>query len=222
MSNDMKLEILLKEPIKALQSIEAFYSPYEKLQRVLDVFRGVNVALTKTSKTVPSADDVLPTVILVIEYLRGEAGYAFTNLYSAAQFLQELDLNISEDDDNGKSNRSNNNSLSISSDELKRGLEKSRAVNKSKRNSITGGSGGTNGDFESHRHQKKGLISRGIDELLGGGDININNNNNNNDVTFAAIPVPPTLSVREVRAAQRKRIRDEKHRRGLGERALLL
>ena len=245
----MKLEILLKEPIKALQSIEAFYSPYEKLQRVLDVFRGVNAALTKTSKTVPSADDVLPTVILVIvkaaaadnnnkmkknkktktsssssssssylknllrdlyfvecfaleEYLRGEAGYAFTNLYSAAQFLQELDLNISEDDDNDKNNRSNNNSLSISSDELKRGLEKSRAVNKSKRNSITGGSGGTNGDFESHRQQKKGLISRGIDELLGGGDINNSNNSNNNDATFAAIPVPPMLSVREVRAAR--------------------
>jgi hypothetical protein len=237
-SNNMKLEILLKEPIKALQSIEAFYSPYEKLQRVLDVFRGVNAALTKTSKTVPSADDVLPTVILVIvkaaaaaantagnnktnkktktsssssssylknllrdlyfvecfaleEYLRGEAGYAFTNLYSAAQFLQELDLNISEDKNNGN----NNNSLSISSDELKRGLEKSRAVNNAKRNSITGG--GTNGDFESQRQQKKGLISRGVDELLGGG-----NNSNNTDAAFAAIPVPPTLTVREVRAAR--------------------
>jgi hypothetical protein len=68
-------------------------------------------------------------------------------------------------------------------------------VNNAKRNSITGG--GTNGDFESQRQQKKGLISRGVDELLGGG-----NNSNNTDAAFAAIPVPPTLTVREVRAAR--------------------
>lgn len=65
-SYQLTLEMVLHEPIIALRSVEAFYSPYEKLQRVLDVFRGVNVALTKMSKSMPSADDILPTMILVV------------------------------------------------------------------------------------------------------------------------------------------------------------
>jgi hypothetical protein len=64
------------------------------------------------AKKLPSADDVLPAIILTVirarserllfnlkfvedfcapEDLRGEAGYAFTNLHGAVQFLQELD-----------------------------------------------------------------------------------------------------------------------------------
>jgi len=234
----MSLEILLEEPIGALRSIEAFYSPYEKLQRVLDIFRGVNAALTKISKMVPSADDVLPTMILVVvkaaavarktkttktcrnsnktsslqsllrdlyfvenfalpEYLRGEAGYAFTNLYGAVQFLQDLDLDGTEG--YGK-DRSNVNRLSIGSDELRRGLEKSRAVaarNNAKRNSINiTGSSNSNGS----QWQSKGLISRGIEDLLGERSSGDESGGVRNDATF--VPSPPKLSVREVRAAR--------------------
>jgi len=250
------LDILLEEPIQALRSMEAFYSPYEKLQRVLDVFRGVNAALTKISPhTVPSADTILPTMILVVvkaatavisttdgasasasattttacrkmkmttkksnkiktsqsqsnrnnnskttrtssssslqhilrdlyfienfalpEYLRGEAGYAFTNLYGAIQFLQELDLEVNDNDnddddgndnaDDGSNNNSNNrnnnnngsnNRLSISSDELRRGLQKSRDVAAARNNSrkqnknITNGGGGMCTSSDSDR-----------------------------------------------------------------------
>lgn len=234
----MSLEILLEEPIRALRSMEAFYSPYEKLRRVLDIFRGVNAALTKISKMVPSADDVLPTMILVVvkaaavarktkttktcrnsnktsslqsllrdlyfvenfalpEYLRGEAGYAFTNLYGAVQFLQDLDLDGTEG--YGK-DRSNVNRLSIGSDELRRGLEKSRAVaarNNAKRNSINiTGSSNSNGS----QWQSKGLISRGIEDLLGERSSGDESGGVRNDVTF--VPAPPKLSVREVRAAR--------------------
>jgi hypothetical protein len=146
------LQELLKEPIRALLSMEAYHSPFEKLQQILLVYQGVNAALSaalnkdKTgSMVLPSADDVLPTIILVCikarprnllqnlqfveqfavpEYLRGEAGYAYTNLYGAVQFLQDLDLkgNGGRDEGDGISS----NQLSISPEDLKKGLEKSR------------------------------------------------------------------------------------------------
>mmetsp|Transcript_11512 Transcript_11512/g.33126 ORF Transcript_11512/g.33126 Transcript_11512/m.33126 type:complete len:752 (+) Transcript_11512:162-2417(+) len=218
-----QLEKLLKEPIKALRSVEAFYSPYEKLCRVLDVFRGVNAALSKTSKTVPSADDVLPTVILVVvkaaatsgknktkvpplrnllrdlyfiesfalpEYLRGEAGYAFTNLYGAVQFLQELELDINGD---GTSSQSSSNRLSISPKELRHGLERSRA-DAAKSNARRNGTLG-----EGHEGKSKGLISQGVDQLLH--DIN-SEKNNFTASAISLVPAPSHLSVREVRAAR--------------------
>ena len=46
------------------------------------------------------------------EYLRGEAGYAFTNLYGAVQFLQDLNMDKPE-------------SLSIAPDDFRKGLEES-------------------------------------------------------------------------------------------------
>ena len=129
---------LLEGPIEALNSIDQFYSPYEKLQRVLAVFQGVNAALStalsqneSTERKLPSADDVLPTIILTVlrakpkhilrnlqlvevfspqEYLRGEAGYAYTNLYGAVQFLQDLDMDKPD-------------SLSISPEDFRKGLE---------------------------------------------------------------------------------------------------
>ncbi|KAG7336694.1 vacuolar sorting protein 9 VPS9 domain containing protein, partial [Nitzschia inconspicua] len=88
-------------------------------------------------------DDVLPTIILTCikaqpqnllqnlqfieqfaapEYLRGEAGYAYTNLYGAVQFLQDLDLKGSEQA-GGSSNQ-----LSINPEDLKQGLEKCRKL----------------------------------------------------------------------------------------------
>lgn len=110
---------LLQAPVEALLSVDLYFSPYEKLQRILEVYREVNAALShalnrnSSSQKLPSADDVLPTMILVLlaarpyrllwnlqmiedfsppEYLRGEAGYAYTNLYGAVHFLQDLDL----------------------------------------------------------------------------------------------------------------------------------
>jgi len=131
------------------------------------------------------------------EYLRGEAGYAFTNLYGAVQFLQELDLDGSESDGE---DRSNVNRLSIGSDELRHGLEKSRAVaarNNTKRNSINS-TGGSNSN--GSQRQSKGLISRGIEDLLGGLSIGDESSGDRNDATF--VPAPTKLSVREVRAAR--------------------
>ena len=116
---------LLQQPVEAVLSIDRYFSPYEKLQRILAVYQGVNTALSQalnqnnndgtssSSKKLPSADDVLPTIILTVlcakptrllwnlhfvdvfcpqEYLRGEAGYAYTNLYGAVQFLHDLDM----------------------------------------------------------------------------------------------------------------------------------
>lgn len=138
--NSIPLDELLSEPIAAMTSIEQYYSPYEKLQRILAVYKGVNAALSTALNQngdgelkLPSADDVLPTIILTVlkakptymfrnlqlievfapqEYLRGEAGYAYTNLYGAVQFLQ--DLNMEEP-----------NSLSISPEDFRKGLAES-------------------------------------------------------------------------------------------------
>lgn len=65
-TSQIKLESLLEVPIKALQSIESFFSPYEKLCRVLDIYHGVNVVLKNASKALPMADDVISAMILII------------------------------------------------------------------------------------------------------------------------------------------------------------
>mmetsp|Transcript_8428 Transcript_8428/g.16098 ORF Transcript_8428/g.16098 Transcript_8428/m.16098 type:complete len:658 (+) Transcript_8428:103-2076(+) len=112
---------IFQKPVEVLSSAEAYFSPFEKLQRVLTVYHNVNEALTVAlnrannsgTKKLPSADDVLPSIILTVilarparlllnlqliedfsppEYLRGEAGYAYTNLYGAVQFLKDIDL----------------------------------------------------------------------------------------------------------------------------------
>lgn len=138
--NSIPLEELLAEPIAAMLSIDQYYSPFEKLQRILAVYKGVNTALSTAlnqnrvgEAKLPSADDILPGIILTVlkakptymfrnlhlievfapqEYLRGEAGYAYTNLYGAVQFLQ--DLNMEEP-----------NSLSISAEDFRKGLVES-------------------------------------------------------------------------------------------------
>lgn len=137
------LDELLREPVQAMISIDQYYSPYEKLQRILLVYQSVNGALSSAlnghqtnptaNRKLPSADDVLPTIILTVlrakpnrllrnlqmienfapaEYLRGEAGYAFTNLYGAVQFLQDLNMDKPE-------------SLSIQPEDFRKGLEES-------------------------------------------------------------------------------------------------
>lgn len=167
--DESSLDELLQNPIKALLSIDQYYSPYEKLQRILRVYQGVNAALSEalnhqqnnssssSERKLPSADDVLPTIILTVlrakphrllrnlqmieafapqEYLRGEAGYAYTNLYGAVQFLQ--DLNMDQPD-----------SLSISPEAFRKGLEES--VSKTHERLSIGKAGskdGTNADVE--------------------------------------------------------------------------
>lgn len=144
----------LSAPIRALQSVDIQYSPARMLSCIHSVYRGVNEALSvamasaeKSSTTLPSADDVLPALILVVlraqprgvisnlnfvdlfatpEQLRGEVGYAFTNLFSAVQFLRELDVDKylqkrGEDEDSNRLPF-----FSMSPDEFKKGLEKCR------------------------------------------------------------------------------------------------
>lgn len=203
--DDGSLDTLLKEPIQALLSMDSYFSPYEKLQRILRVYQEVNeslsVALNKnndqsggTSTKLPSADDVLPTIILTCikarpknllfdlqfievfalpEYLRGEAGYAYTNLYGAVQFLQELDL---ENIGSGIDRAGSSNTLSISPRDLTLGLDKSRASAK-------------------NRHHGLSQARRGVGLSTQGGQIGID----------LAMEVPAAvLSVRDVRSARMK------------------
>ena len=147
LDESLNVEELLKDAVSALLSVDRYFSAYDKLQRVLAVYHGVNTALSKalnhnqqdgSKRKLPSADDVLPAIILTVirakpdrlhfnldfieqfstpEYLRGEAGYAFTNLYGAVQFLQDLDFDEPK-------------SLSISAEEFREKLNASRASSK--------------------------------------------------------------------------------------------
>jgi hypothetical protein len=122
--------------------MQNYYSPFEKLKLILKTYHRVNEALTKAQGgKIPSADDILPTLIWVVlqakplhlvsnlamieayappEYFRGEEGYAFTNLFGAVQFLVDLNLNTNEDDPI--------TSLTITPQDFRQGLEKSRAA----------------------------------------------------------------------------------------------
>jgi hypothetical protein len=142
---NLTINQMLEAPIAALLSIETYSSPFEKLQCILKVYQFVNESLTSTlnqdrqegsKDKLPSADDVLPTIILTVlrakpkrlhlslhvmeefclsEYLRGEAGYAFTNIYGAVQFLLDLDMNEPQ-------------SLSITTEEFRLGLKASQLI----------------------------------------------------------------------------------------------
>ncbi len=219
LTSETKLETLLEAPIKALQSIESFYSPYEKLMKVLEIYHDVNTVLKNASKSLPMADDVISAMILVIvkasaaktkaslknllrdlhfvenfapqEYKRlgqGEAEYAFTSLYGAVYFLQGVELDF-DGDDSGSGNKSNR--LCISNEDLRRGLEKSRALAAKKNAKFGAAIGGSNADSD----KPKGLISRGVDQLLGESD-------SGGAEASSFVPTPRQLSVREVRAAR--------------------
>lgn len=109
-------DVDLSYTIHLLQSIEHQSSPRQILQSILLSHRGVSVALNEAcgnDNNPPGADDVLPTLILAVlrahpptllcalrfvehfaalPLLRGEAGYAYTNLCGALQFIRELDI----------------------------------------------------------------------------------------------------------------------------------
>lgn len=106
-------EALLTEPVEQLKRLHTFHSPTKVVDCVLEVYKGINHALSST-KASPGADDVLPTFILVLlrarpkeiismlrfvetfvppSSLRGEAGYAFMSLFSAVEYVRQLDFN---------------------------------------------------------------------------------------------------------------------------------
>eukprot|EP00980_Cylindrotheca_fusiformis_P006694 scaffold1398_cov116-Cylindrotheca_fusiformis.AAC.11 len=148
----LNLEELLKQPVHALLSIDQYFSPYEKLQRILAVYQKVNATLSEAlnqnasaDRKLPSADDVLPTIILTVlrakptkifrtlqfvdvfatqENLRGEAGYAYTNLYGAVQFLHDLDMDSPK--------------FSITPEEFRSGIEESLSKTKQKLSDMKG------------------------------------------------------------------------------------
>lgn len=150
----------LKAPILSLRSIVCQHSPGRMLSGILGAYKGVIDALSNAKVIDASADDLLPTLILSVlrakptgmnsslkfvelfatpEHLRGEAGYAFTNLFGAVQFIQDLDF-----DDHGSSNGHDDGSgsvdlkvkgLTITPEEFRRGLEKCTAGLKEKRES---------------------------------------------------------------------------------------
>ncbi|KAL7479095.1 hypothetical protein ACHAW6_004840 [Cyclotella cf. meneghiniana] len=145
----------LSYSIDHLRSIMHQPSPRQKLRSILLAYRGINASLNAVldrtkgeapSVSPPSADDVLPTLILavlraqpskiltdlhLIEFfatvalLRGEAGYAFTNLCGAVQFLKNVDLE-SHAAEVSLGGLGEGAVLSISPDDFRAGIEKSR------------------------------------------------------------------------------------------------
>ena len=148
--NEDEYKELFTKPVEALVSVDKYFSPFEKLQRILSVYHYVNAALTGAlnksnesgAKKLPSADDVLPSIILTVllarptrllynlqiiedfspqEHLRGEAGYAYTNLYGAVQFLKDIDLDADKP-----------GSLHIEAEEFRKNLQACREAAESK------------------------------------------------------------------------------------------
>jgi len=142
-------DVDLSYTIHQLQSIEYQSSPRQILQSILLAHRGVSVALNEAcgnDNDPPGADDVLPTLILAVlrahpptllcalrfvehfaalPLLRGEAGYAYTNLCGAFQFIRELDISghLAEVTLGGMGEGA---VLSIGPEEFRTGLEESR------------------------------------------------------------------------------------------------
>ena len=142
-------DIDLSYSIRKLRSIGTQYSPRQILQSILAAHRGVTAALknachvgeSNANPRPPGADDVLPTLILATlrahpphlpttlrfveqfappPLLKGEAGYAYTNLCGALQFIRELDVDghLAEVTLGGKGEV-----LAIGPEEFKAGLE---------------------------------------------------------------------------------------------------
>ncbi|KAL7429436.1 hypothetical protein ACHAXH_002759 [Discostella pseudostelligera] len=143
-------DIDLSYTIEQLQSIPCQSSPRQMLHSILLAHRGVSYALNEACghSDPPGADDVLPTLILAtlrahalnlpsalrfietfapLPLLRGEAGYAYTNLCGAIQFIKDLDVvgHLAEVAVLGGSGE-NSAVLSIGPEEFRIGLEMCR------------------------------------------------------------------------------------------------
>jgi len=153
-------DVALKVPILCLQSISRQLSPGRMLSCILAAYKGVNDALSNAKVTDAGADDVLPTLILSVlraepagmisslkyielfstpEQLRGEAGYAFTNLFGAVQFIQDLDFDEHSNEgheDGSSSTDLKVKGLTITPEEFRKGLEKCTADLNEKRRSV--------------------------------------------------------------------------------------
>ena len=157
-SDDTHENIDLSYTLQQILSIHNQSSPRQMLQSILLAHRGVSIALDEAcggnGDGPPGADDILPTLILAtlrahppnllsslrfiedfapMPLLRGETGYAYTNLCGAMQFIRELDMDghmaevISLEDTGEKSSV-----LSIGPDEFRLGLEMCRRKMKEK------------------------------------------------------------------------------------------
>lgn len=148
LASNAKNDIDLSYPMQQLKSLSNESSPRQMLQTILLAFRGINVALNSTigqQSTPPGADDILPTLILAVlranppglltnilfierfapvSLLRGEAGYAYTNLCGAIQFLRDLDV----DEHMADVSMGDGAVLSIDPAEFRAGLEKCKTI----------------------------------------------------------------------------------------------
>ena len=153
----------LSKSVDHLRSIKHQSSPRQMLRSILLAYREINASLNTVlnkdkgatlSPSPPSADDILPTLILTvlrgkperivsdlrfiesfasISLLRGEAGYAYTNLCGAIQFLRKLDMDshaaeVSLGEEGAH--------LSISPGEFRAGIEQSKQAMKVVENKI--------------------------------------------------------------------------------------
>ena len=140
-------DIALKASIASLRSINRYHSPGMMLSCIMGAYKGVNDALSNGMVTDAGADDVLPTMILSVlrakaahivsalrfidlfatqQQLRGEAGYAYTNLFGALQFIKDLDFEEHSSQDHTDTAGSGDmkvKGLTISPEEFRKGLE---------------------------------------------------------------------------------------------------
>ena len=164
-------DIDLSYTVAKLRSLSPVSSPRSLLRTILQAHRGISTSLSKstvdTTVSTVGADDVLPTLILAVlrarpsdllmtlrfievfassALLRGEAGYAYTNLCGAVHFVERLDVEghmaevIALDDDEGGSGR-RRSVLSIDPGEFRRGLEGCRRKMKDEEEARLAGAG---------------------------------------------------------------------------------
>jgi len=151
-TSKFNLRDVFMNPIQLLQTLPAWYSPADKLRCIHETYKEIVIVLSNLSnssqsssaESQPSADDILPAFIYTLiqakpfpiisnlkfieflareDQLRGEAGYAFTNLYGAVQFLLDLNLDLDENmtvrNENGESNYSDGDNDIVKTDRNK-------------------------------------------------------------------------------------------------------
>jgi hypothetical protein len=229
-TSQTKLESLLEGPIKALQSIESFFSPYEKLCRVLDVYHGVNVALKNASKALPMADDVISAMILII--VKASAGQtksktktgnkaSLKNLLRDLHFVENFALQEYKRVGGGEVEYAFTSlygavyflqgvELDFDREESCGGSNRLCISNEELRRGLEKSQAlaaknnakwnATTTGSNGYGEKPKGLIAHGVAELLGGSDPDGSRYVGTGASNF--VPNPRQLSVREVRAAR--------------------